>query len=492
MKNGTNIIAIDLGAESGRVILGTISDLKLEIRELHRFSNIPVRLNDGIHWDILRLWNDILDGLTIAGKQANGKLSCLGLDTWGVDYGLLDKKGSLIMNPFHYRDSRTDGMLDLAFSKMSKKKIFFDTGIQFMQLNTLYQLLSMVQVGSPVLEIADTFLTMPDLFNYWFTGEKVSEFSIATTTQCYNPNTHDWAGTVLAAMNIPHHLFPPIVHPGKDLGVINNWVSERVGYSDIKVIAPACHDTGSAVAAVPSKDDNYAWISSGTWSIMGINLNEPVINEQSLEYNFTNEGGVGNTFRFSKNIMGLWLIQECRRTWQSQGKDYSYTQLTELASNAPEQNSIIDVDYVDFLKPGDMPKRIRKYLLESNQVIPEDDGSITRVILESIALKYRWVLDKLEHQTGKKIDTIHMIGGGIQNILLNQLTADATNRKIVAGPIEATAIGNILTQAISLGLYKSFDEAREVIHHSFTPTVYLPAYNANWDEKYEKLMELLR
>lgn len=492
MEKSINIIAVDLGAESGRVISGELNNQQLKIKELHRFPNIPVRLSDGLHWDVLRLWNDILDGLSIANQNERTYITSVGIDTWGVDFGLIDRNGSLLSNPFHYRDNRTDGMMEIAFRKMSREDIFTNSGIQFMQLNTLYQLLSMVEAQSPLLKIAETLLTMPDLFNFWFTGRKVSEFSIATTTQCFDPNKNAWSDAILSSLNIPRRLFPDIVLPGTDLGIMADWISERIGFTGSHVIAPACHDTGSAVAAVPAETENYVWISSGTWSIMGINHPGPVITQQSLDYNFTNEGAIGNSYRFSKNIMGLWLLQESRRIWRSQGAEYSYDRLTELAETAPEIDTVIDVDFPGFLKPGDMPERIRAYCRETHQEIPKDMGVLVRIILESIALKYRWVLEKLEEQIGKKVETIHIIGGGTQNKLLNQLTATATNRKVIAGPIEATAIGNILTQAITLGYFNSQGDIREVIRNSFSLDAYNPESDRILGSKYQKLQELIK
>jgi len=486
----TNMIAVDLGAESGRVILGSVIDRKLTIDEIHRFPNTPVKLNDGLHWDILRLWRDIIIGLSAAVLKSNKQIASVGVDTWGVDFGLLDKNGSLISNPFHYRDSRTDGMIEKAFSIMPKEQIFQQTGIQFMQLNSLFQLLAMVEQNSPQLDIAETFLTIPDLINYWLTGKQTSEFSIATTTQCYDPIHSAWAGKVLDAMGIPKRIFPKIIPPTTNLGPLRTEIVGNLDYG-FDVIAPACHDTGSAVAAVPAESDDYAWISSGTWSIMGINLPSPIITPLSLENNFTNEGGVGGTFRFSKNIMGLWLVQECRRTWQQQGHDYSYSELTSIAEKAQPHLAIIDVDHTDFLKPGDMPSRIQDFCKQSNQEIPTDHATIIRIILESIALKYRWVLEKLEIQTGRKIETIHIIGGGTQNKLLNQFTADATQKKIITGPVEATAIGNILTQATSLGLISTLEDTREIVLNSFDSEGYFPANPNLWDEEYEKLKDLI-
>lgn len=492
MSKTVNSIAIDLGAESGRSILGLFNDSKLTLEEVHRFPNIPVKLLDGLHWDTLRLWNDIQDGISIAVQRSENDITGIGLDTWGVDFGLLDRNGSLISNPFHYRDDRTDNKIESAFQKMSREQIFDLTGIQFMQLNTLYQLLSLVESKSPYLEIAEHFLTMPDLFNYWLTGKMYSEFSISTTTQCYDPRRKQWSEPLLCAMGIPLRIFPEIISPGTNLGNLRPEVISRTGARSATLISPACHDTGSAVAAVPAKGNDFAWISSGTWSIMGINSPEPVINKGSLEYNFTNEGGAKGDFRFSKNIMGLWLVQECRRTWLSSGKEYSYSDLTEMAFNAPDNSAVIDVDDSDFLKPGDMPTRIKEYCQKTHQAIPESDGSVIRVALEGIALKYRWVLDRLEELTDRNFPVIHIIGGGTKNHLLNQWTADATGRHVITGPVEATAIGNILTQMISLGYLSSWDEAQTIVKNSFETNHYEPKNQTKWDESFNRLLEILK
>jgi len=490
MNKKLNFVACDLGAESGRSILGLLDEKHLALQEIHRFSNIPVLLPDGLHWDALRLWYEIQEGIAEANRKSGNQVISLGLDTWGVDFGLLDKQGALLSNPFHYRDNRTDGKMEAAFRRMPREDIFNLTGIQFMQLNTLYQLLALVENKSPVLEIAETFLTMPDLFNYWMTGEKVCEFSIASTTQCYDPRRNSWSNPLLEAMGIPTQIFPKIVSPGTVLGKLRKEITGRYGGKDLTVIAPACHDTGSAVAAVPAEGENFAWISSGTWSIMGINSTEPIINQQSLDYNFTNEGGVGS-FRFSKNIMGLWLVQECRRTWAAAGKEYSYAVLTDMAASVPRHLSVIDPDAIDFLKPGDMPSRIREYCKRTGQKVPESEGVVVRIALESLALKYRWVLERLEELTSKKLDPIHIIGGGTQNHLLSQFTADATGRNVIAGPIEATAIGNILTQAVALKYLNSIEDARQIVSASFEPMIFTPVNRSGWDDAYGKLLELL-
>ncbi len=485
-------LALDLGAESGRAILGSFDGQKLSLSEIYRFENAPVRLHDGIHWDILRLWKDIQEGIALATRQATDPITSIGLDTWGVDFGLLDRQGGLIGNPFHYRDNRTDGMLEEAFNRMPKEQVFAYTGIQFMQLNTIFQLLSMVESRSPWLEIAKTLLTMPDLFNYWLTGEIASEFSIATTTQCYDPRRENWSEPLLHAMGIPISIFPKIIPPGTVLGKVRHEVGEAVNNPGLKVIAPACHDTGSAVAAVPATGKNFAWISSGTWSIMGINSKEPIINSQTLADNFTNEGGVNHTFRFSKNITGLWLVQQCRRTWNAAGNNFSYATLTEMAANSTRHAAVIDPDDDDFMKPGDMPARIRAFCKRTLQPVPSSEGAVVRLALEGLALKYRWVLEKIEGLTKTNIDKIHIIGGGTQNRLLSQFTADVTGRMVITGPIEATAIGNILTQAIAAGDINSLDEARQVITNSFEPETFEPQNGDGWEDAYGKLLELLR
>ncbi len=487
MTTTRNYLAVDLGAESGRTIIGTLDDDRLSLSETHRFGNGPVRLPDGLHWDVLRLWSEIKAGIGISSAKFNKNLDSIGLDTWGVDFALLDRNHSLLSNPFHYRDERTDGMLEEAFKRMPRAEIFSNTGIQFMQINALYQLLAMSLQASPLLEAAETFVTIPDLFNYWLSGEITNEFTNATTTQCLDPRKRDWATPVLEALNIPTHLFGPVTDPGNSIGTLLPSVAEETGAGGVQIVLPACHDTGSAVVAVPAQNQDFAWISSGTWSIMGAEVREPYVNDKALEYNVTNEGGVFGTWRLSKNIMGLWLVQECKRTWAHQGEDLSYDEITRLASEAKPFLAVLDPDDHRFLHAGDMPERIRKYCADTNQTAPQTKGEIVRVALEGIALKYRWVLERLEELTGKRFDPIHIIGGGTKNGLLNQLTADATCRTVVTGPVEATAIGNILMQAIGLNHLGSLEEARGVVRTSFTPEVYEPKQTTEWDEAYSRL-----
>ncbi len=494
MTHPLNFLAFDLGAESGRAILGQFDGKRIQLSEVHRFPNGPVYLLDGMHWDVLRLWTEIKRSMALIAREHGGDLAGVGLDTWGVDFGLLDRDGALISNPYHYRDSRTDGMIDEAFRRVPREEIFEQTGIQFMPLNSLFQLLSMVVDRSPALDIAQIFLTMPDLFNYWLTGRKVSEFSIATTTQCYDPRKGDWAMPLLERLDIPAHIFPEIVPPGTVLDQLSPSVAEEVGLrpkGGLPIIAPACHDTGSAVAAVPAEGSDFAWISSGTWSIMGAELPEPVINEQSLAFNFTNEGGVCGTFRFSKNIMGLWLVQECRRTWARQGEEFSYDELTQMAAQADAFQAVIDPDYGDFLKPGDMPDRIRAFCQMTNQPVPQSKGAIIRCTLEGIALKYRWVLERVEEMLGRRLEPLHIVGGGTRNRLLSQFTADAIGRPVVTGPIEATAAGNVVMQALALGHIASLEEGREVVRNSFDVVSYEPSGQPGWDEAYTRLLDLM-
>ncbi|MBN2116072.1 MAG: rhamnulokinase [Anaerolineales bacterium] len=492
MTDTRNYLAIDLGAESGRTIVGSLKDGHLSLIETHRFPNDPVRLPDGLHWDVLHLWSEIKTGIGISSTKFNRQLDGIGLDTWGVDFALLDRQGALLSNPFHYRDERTDGMLDEAFRRMPRSEIFANTGIQFMQINTLYQLLAMALQRSPLVDVAQKFVTVPDLFNYWLSGEITNEFTHATTTQCFDPRKRDWAMPVLRALEIPTHLFGPITESGTPIGTLLPRVAEETGAGEVRIVVPACHDTGSAVVAIPAQNQDFAWISSGTWSIMGAEVPKPHVDEKALQYNFTNEGGVFGTWRLSKNILGLWLVQECRREWSRRGEELSYDEMTRLAAESEPFLAVIDPDFDGFLHPGDMPARIQKYCADTNQTVPQTKGQIVRSALEAIALKYRLVLERLEELIGKRLDPIHIIGGGTKNRLLNQFAADATCRTVITGPVEATAIGNILMQAIGLKHLGSLAEARQVVRTSFTPEVYEPQKTTDWDEAYSRLQKVMK
>ncbi len=486
MTQARNYLAIDLGAESGRTIVGSLDGNKLTLTETYRFANGPVQLNDGLHWDVLRLWSDIKEGI---GKSK--EIESIGLDTWAIDFALLNKNNSLLSNPFHYRDARTDGMMDEAFKRLPRAEIFSNTGIQFMQINTLYQLLAMSMQKSPLFDVAKTFVTIPDLFNYWLSGELTNEFTNATTTQCFDPLKLDWAMPVLDAMEIPSHLFKPVTDPGTRIGTLLPSLAEETGAGAVPIILPACHDTGSAVVAVPAMNQDFAWLSSGTWSIMGAEVHEPSLSAKALEYNFTNEGGVFGTWRLSKNIMGLWLVQECRREWMRQGEEISFDALTQLAAESEAFMSVIDPDFAEFLHPGDMPSRIQKFCADTNQRVPKTKGQIVRVMLESIALKYCLVLERLEELASKRFNPLHIIGGGTKNKLLNQFAANSTGRTVVAGPVEATAIGNILMQSIGMHHLSSLAEAREVVRASFEPEIYEPNRKADWDEAFSRLQKVI-
>jgi len=500
-----NLVALDLGAESGRAILGRFDGERLSLSEVQRFPNgpVPVPARDGrvsLHWDVLRLWGEVLQGIAMAARE--GPLAGIGVDTWGVDFGLLNRDGRLIGSPYHYRDSRTDGMLAEAFSRVPRASIFEQTGIQFLQINSLYQLLAMALARAPELETAATLLPMPSLFNYWLTGRAACEFTIATTTQCYDPRRETWARPLLEALDFPTGIFGEIIPAGTILGPLqpsladDRWDTGLANVSDVlgpvPVIAPASHDTGSAVAAVPAKVQDFAWISSGTWSVMGAEVREPVITPHSLAHDFTNEGGVGGTFRLCKNITGLWLLQECRRTWASQGEPRSYAEWTEMAAGASPFFCVINVDDPAFASPGDMPERIRAYCRRTGQPVPEEKGALVRCILEGIALKYRLVLERLEETLGRRLEPIHIVGGGTQSRLLSRFTADATGREVITGPVEATAAGNILVQAVALDLLGSYADAREVVRNSFDVLVFEPGPAGGWDEAYARLAELIK
>lgn len=492
MSRSVKFVAIDLGAESGRGMLGAFDSERITLSESFRFPNVPVRVRDSLHWDVLRLYDDIKRGLALVARDERASLAAIGIDTWGVDFALLGRDDELLGNPFHYRDRQTNGMLDEAFRRIPREEIFKRTGIQFMQINSLYQLLAMSLRHAPALESAETFLMIPDLFNFWLTDRKASEFTDATTTQFYDPRQHAWSRTIFSDLDLPFQMLQDIVLPGTVLGQLQASIADEVGLASIPVVAPACHDTGSAVAAIPSTEPDYAWISSGTWSVIGAEVAQPVINSKSLAYNFTNEGGIGKTFRLCKNITGLWLVQQCRHTWAQAGEQLSYDTMVDLAQQAPPFRTLIDPDYAEFLPPGDMPARVAEFCRRSSQPLPEGKGAILRCILESLALKYRFQLVLLEELIGKRLSTIHIIGGGTQNRLLCQFTADATGRRVIAGPIEATSLGNVLMQAIALGHIGSLSEGRQIIAKSFELAVYEPRDPAAWDAAYERFTKLLQ
>lgn len=491
-----NFLAFDLGAESGRAVLGTLDGGKLELTEKHRFANPTGWMNGHLYWNLLGQWEELKTGLrkSAGDHAADGRgpltLHGIGVDTWGVDFGLLGTSGEILGNPFNYRDPRTEGMMDKAFARVSRDEIFEATGVQFMQLNSLYQLLAMKESGSKLLDCAATLLFMPDLFNFLFTGQKKSEFSIASTSQMYDPRAGAWASAMLQKLKLPTRVLPPIVPSGTVLGPLRADVAKDCGVGEVPVIAPACHDTASAVAAVPATGDDWCYISSGTWSLMGVEIREPLINDKSLKYNYTNEGGVGGTIRFLKNIMGLWLVQECRRHFRREGYDHGYAELTQMAGRCPPLVTLIDPDHKPFLSPGEMPRKIEEFCKQTRQRPPGSRGEFVRACLDSLALTYRRTLDGLEDVLGRRVSIIHVVGGGCQNELLNQMTADACNRPVLAGPIEATAIGNILVQAMATGNIKSLEDARSIVRASFDVKLYQPKEPGLWERAYERYRKM--
>ncbi len=487
MAGVEHYLAIDLGAGSGRVIQGSFDGKKLELKELHRFDNPVTSVLGHLHWDVLQLFRDMKQGLQAAARC---QPVSLGVDTWGVDYALLDSTGELLGNPYHYRDGRTAGMLDKALEQLTREDIFEQTGLHFMEFNTLYQLLSMK--GSSQLAAARKLLMMPDLFHYWFTGELSCEFTDATTSQCLDPRRRQWAFPILKALGLPEDIFGEIVEPGSCIGGLQSAVAQECGLSNITVVVPATHDTASAVLAVPAASGDWAYLSSGTWSLLGVEVTEPHVARNVLEKNFTNEGGAFQTTRLLKNICGLWLLEECRREWARNGIKTQYKQLLVEAGQSEAFRSLINVDDPGFIAPGNMPARIARFCQKSGQPEPATEGQFARAIFESLALKYKVVLDDLEQITGNRSKILHIVGGGSQNGLLCQYASDACGIPVVAGPVESTAAGNVLIQAISAGRIADLEQGREIIRNSFPLVYYEPANitASGWDEAAARLSRL--
>jgi rhamnulokinase len=484
------MLAFDLGAESGRGVLGLFDGSRLQLDVVHRFANGPVRTVDSLHWDVLFLYQEMLTALRKAAA-GNGALDSIGVDSWGVDFGLLGRGNVLLGNPRHYRDPHTEGVMEAAFARVGRADIYKRTGLQFMRFNTLFQLLAMQRDRSPLLESAENLLLISDLFHFFFTGEKAVEYTNASTTQMLDPATRSWAFDLVQAFGLPKKMLGTLVAPGTVLGPLRSVIAGEAGVAPMPVIVPATHDTGSAVAAVPATGNSWAYISSGTWSLMGVELTAPLVTDRSLAFNFTNEGGVDGTTRFLKNIMGLWLVQECRRAWERGGTTYDYNHLARLAGEATPFRSLIDPDDSSFILPPDMPAAMIDYCSRSKQPAPAEPGAFVRCALESLALKYRWVLNSMEELLGRSLDVIHVVGGGSQNQLLCQLTADACDRPVQAGPVEATAIGNLLMQARGLGLVGSLAEARQIVRQSFGVITYEPKNPEKWAEPYGRFQQLL-
>lgn len=477
-------LAIDLGAESGRVVAGRLEGDSISLTVVHRFPNGAVETDTGLRWSFTELFNQIVRGLKLAAEQWGERVVSIGVDTWGVDYGLVDAEGRLLAEPHHYRDSRTDGMQDEAFGLVPRRDIYDITGIQFLPFNTIFQLLSEVRADTPGYRSAKHLLLMPDLITHRLTGRLTNELTAASTSQLLDARTRRWAAPLIRKLKLRESLFGELVRPGEVIGPITPQIVEQTGLSPrVRVIAVGSHDTASAVAGVPAMEDSWAYLSSGTWSLLGVELREPIINDATYEHGFTNEAGVLGSVRLLKNIAGLWLLQECRRQWQRDGHDYGYAQLTEMAGHAQPLTRRIDPDDPTFMAPGAMPDKINAHLAASGQAPCDDHALMSRVILESLALKYREVYRALEAIVGRRLDTLHVVGGGSQNRLLNQLTADALGRRVVAGPVEATATGNLLMQFVATGAVSDIAAARAMIGRQDGIEAYEPTGSGVRDER---------
>jgi sugar (pentulose or hexulose) kinase len=472
-------------------MLGVVSADKLGLEEVHRFGNGPVEQDGSLRWDFERLLSEIKTGIGKAANEAGGEVAGIGVDSWGVDFGLLDEKGKLIENPYHYRDSRTNGMLAKAFELMPQRDIYEHTGIQFLQFNSVYQLLSMRLADSPVLAKANRLIFIANLVSYFLSGNPCAEYTLASTSQLMDMRTGKWSRAIFEKMNLPIGIMPDVIGPGKIIGKLTKKVAGEIGCGEIPVISVGSHDTASAVAAVPADEKtNWAYLSSGTWSIMGIETPKTIINDKTFAHQFTNEGGVEGTIRLLKNIMGLWLVQECRRQWQKDGEDLSYSQLTTMAEKARPFAATVNIYTGEFLAPGDMPRRINEHLAKNGQQPIKDKGQMVRVLLECLAMKYREEMNRLEEVAGKKIDCLHVVGGGSQNELLNQFTANTIGKKVVAGPAEATAVGNVLMQARATGQIRRLADGRGLVRNSFALKEYQPKDTATWKKQYKKRQEV--
>ena len=482
-------VAVDLGAQSGRVAVGRFDGERLEVSEAHRFPNVPVRTRGTLHWDILRLYRDTLDGLRAAARDQD-RIDAIAVDSWAVDFGLIDGKGRLVQNPVHYRDRRRAQAVESVLKLVPARELYERTGIQLLPINTVFELGAMAAERDRALEVADTLLLVPDLIHYWLCGSRSSERTNATTTQCFDPRAEGWAGDLLERLGISPGLMPEVVQPGTRLAHLDSEVAEETSIETAQVIAAATHDTGSAVAAVPFAQTGSAFISAGTWSLVGLEVDEPVINESTFAANLTNEGGVAGTTRLLRNVTGLWLVHECQRSWATEGRHYSFEELVVLAEQAPPLRALIDPDDQLFVEPGDMPARVRKFCVATGQDEPQEPGAVVRCILASLALGHGRAIRSLSAATGATPPAIHMVGGGARNSLLCQLTADATGLPVLAGPYEATLLGNLLVQVMALGELSSIEEARAVVRRSFAPMTFEPRESAAWPEARQRFETL--
>lgn len=490
MAEKIKMLAFDLGASSGRAMLGILEGEKLSLEEIHRFPNDPVELNGSFYWDILRLFYEIKQGILKCIQKGHRDISSIAVDTWGVDFGLLDEQGNLLGSPYHYRDKRTNGMMERILEIIPREELYNRTGIEFMWFNTILQLYSMKCSNSPQLREAKILLLIPDLLNYFLTGVKAAEYSIASTTQLLDAYNRTWSDEIIGKLGLPREIFAEVVQPGTVIGALTNDISKELGAPKFKVVTTASHDTQAAIASVPAECGDFVYISCGTWSLMGVEIDEPVISEKSSTLSVTNEGGVGKKITLLKNIMGLWLIQECKRQWEKEGDTVSFAELENQAEESVPFVSFIEPGHHSFISPGDMPSRIREYCKHTGQPVPETKGEVVRCIAQSLALKYRATVESLEDLLGRELTVIHMVGGGIKDKLLCQFTANATARKVIAGPVEATSIGNIMVQAMAVGDVRDLNDIRRIVRNSFPITVYRPIGADDWNKAYDKFMKL--
>jgi rhamnulokinase len=488
-----SFLAIDLGASSGKVLLGRFDGRRFEYREVHRFDNEPVEVLGRLHWDTLRLWRELTIGLGRYARDVGEPLAGVSVDTWGVDYGLLDRAGRLLANPYHYRDARVDGMPERVAERVAAQALYATTGIQTMAINTLYQLYSMVVADDPQLELAHTLLFTPDLFHYWLSGERNCEYTIASTSQLLDVHARSWATSLLRELEVPTHMLVPVIMPGTVIGGLRPEVAAATGLAnDVPVIAAGSHDTASAVACIPDLDERSAFISSGTWSLVGVEVARPVVTELARSLNVTNEGGVGDTIRLLRNVPGLWLLQESRRQWQREGRVLDWHQISQHAAEAQPFRSLIDPDAPEFARPGDLPGAIRAFCVRTDQPQPQSVGEVARCCLESLALRYRWVLRALERLTGSRFERVAVVGGGSRNELLNQFTADAAGYPVIAGPVEASALGNLMMQAVAGGHLEDVAAGRRALADSVTRRTYRPdRRDVRWEAAFERFEDLL-
>lgn len=480
-------IAVDLGAESGRVMLGSVSSDKLKLDEVYRFNNMSIRENGSLRWDFNGLFSEVKIGLGKAVKCASVEIAGIGVDSWGVSFGLIGQDGSLMENPYHYRDKLSDGMVEEACKFLSKHEIYINTGLPLTQINSVYQLLAMCLGNSKGLAKAKNLVFIADLLSYYLCGHIYSEYTLASTSQLMNMQTGEWSREIFDRLHLPISIMPSIVKPGTIVGQLTEKIAEELGCNRVPIIAVASHDTASAVTAIPAGKTHWAFLSSGTWSILGVEVPDAIINDLTYEYQLANEGGVENTIQLLRNIMGLWLVQECKRQWSKEDEQLTYSELMRLARRAKAFAAFLNTDHNDFFRHGNMPRKINNYLVESGQNEINDKGQMIRVILEGLAFRYRWVIEKIERVIGKNIDCLNIIGGGIKNELLCQFTANAIDKKVITGPTEATSIGNILMQAKATGQIKLLSDARELVRSSFEVKEYYPEDVNVWNEQYRKI-----